>query len=41
MGGVIGVCRGHHSSLSDAIEVEVLGIVADENGNILNIAITH
>ncbi|MEZ5346349.1 MAG: hypothetical protein R2681_12435 [Pyrinomonadaceae bacterium] len=26
MGGVIGVCTGHHSSLSDAIEVEVLGI---------------
>ena len=26
MGGVIGVCKGHHSSLSDAIEVEVLGI---------------
>jgi hypothetical protein len=29
MGGVIGVCSGHHSSLSDAIEVEVLGIVTD------------
>ena len=29
MGGVIGVCLGHHSSLSDAIEVEVLGIAAD------------
>src|SRR5664279_3063836 len=27
MGGVIGVCKGHHSSLSDAIEVEVLGTV--------------
>ncbi len=26
MGGVIGVCLGHHSSLSDAIEVEVIGI---------------
>ena len=26
MGGVIGVCKGHHSSLSDAIEVEVLGV---------------
>ena len=26
MGGVIGICKGHHSSLSDAIEVEVLGI---------------
>lgn len=34
MGGVIGVCLGHHSSLSDAIEVEVLGIaVRDEGGN--------
>ncbi len=26
MGAVIGVCLGHHSSLSDAIEVEILGI---------------
>lgn len=34
MGGVIGICKGHHSSLSDAIEVEVLGIaVRDEGGN--------
>lgn len=38
MGGVIGVCKGHHSSLSDAIEVEVLGIACDENEQILNIA---
>ncbi len=30
MGGVIGVCKGHHSSLSDAIEVEVLGIAVSE-----------
>lgn len=30
MGGVIGVCLGHHSSLSDAIEVEVLGIAVSE-----------
>ncbi len=37
MGGLIGVCLGHHSSLSDAIEVEVLGIGADENGEVLNI----
>ena len=37
MGGVIGVCKGHHSSLSDAIEVEVLGIAAKENGDVLNI----
>ena len=32
MGGVIGVCKGHHSSLSDAIEVEVLGIAVDNKG---------
>ena len=38
MGGVIGICKGHHSSLSDAIEVEVLGIACDENEQILNIA---
>ncbi|MBK8811102.1 MAG: hypothetical protein IPN69_10275 [Acidobacteria bacterium] len=29
MGGVIGICSGHHSSLSDAIEVEVIGFVCD------------
>ena len=43
MGGVIGVCKGHHSSLSDAIEVEVLGIVQSpkskaQSPQILNIA---
>ncbi len=38
MGGVIGICKGHHSSLSDAIEVEVLGIACDENEFVLNIA---
>ena len=44
MGGLIGVCKGHHSSLSDAIEVEVLGIACDFGGSqletprILNIA---
>lgn len=43
MGGVIGVCSGHHSSLSDAIEVEVLGIVHSPMSNVqsqvvLNIA---
>jgi hypothetical protein len=32
MGGVIGVCSGHHSSLSDAIEVEVLGIAVQNLG---------
>lgn len=38
MGGVIGLCTGHHSSLSDAISVEVLGLMADEAGQIRNIA---
>jgi len=38
MGGVIGLCKGHHSSFSDAIEVEVVGIACDESGRILNIA---
>ena len=40
MGGVIGECSGHHSSLSDAIEVEVVGVVVDEIGLTLNIADT-
>ncbi len=38
MGGVIGYCTGHHSSLSDAISVEVLGLVSDEAGRVQNIA---
>jgi len=38
MGGVIGVCKGHHSSLTDAIEVEVLGVVCNSGEEILNIA---
>lgn len=38
MGGVVGYCTGHHSSLSDAIQVEVVGMVCDEDGDILNIA---
>lgn len=37
MGGVIGVCKGHHSSLSDAIEVEVLGVACDVQERVLNI----
>lgn len=37
MGGVIGKCTGHHSSLSDAIKLEVLGLGCDEEGNVLNI----
>lgn len=38
MGGVIGVCKGHHSSFSDAIEVEVVGTACDADETILNIA---
>lgn len=38
MGGVIGLCTGHHSSFSDAIAVEVIGMVCDAGGGILNIA---
>jgi hypothetical protein len=37
MGGVIGKCTGHHSSLSDAIEVEIIGLASGEHG-VLNIA---
>jgi hypothetical protein len=38
MGGVIGKCTGHHSSLSDAIQVEVIGLACDEAGRLMNIA---
>lgn len=38
MGGVIGRCTGHHSSLSDAIELEVIGLACDKDGQVLNIA---
>lgn len=38
MGGVIGYCTGHHSSLGDAIKVEVMGLVCNEEGRVLNIA---
>ncbi len=38
MGGVIGCCTGHHSSLSDAIRVEVIGCVYDEDVRVRNIA---
>lgn len=37
MGGVIGFCTGHHSSLSDAIRLEVVGLVGDDNGRVRNI----
>lgn len=38
MGGVIGCCTGHHSSLGDAIAVEVIGFACDDNERVLNIA---
>jgi hypothetical protein len=38
MGGVIGYCTGHHSSLSGAISVEVIGLVCNEDGRVRNIA---
>lgn len=38
LGGVIGECTGHHSSLSDAIKVEVLGVACDAQGRVRNIA---
>jgi len=38
MGGVIGCCTGHHSSLGDAIKLEVVGLVCDEASNVANIA---
>ncbi|MCA1817995.1 MAG: hypothetical protein LC746_16675 [Acidobacteria bacterium] len=37
MGGVVGLCTGHHSSLSEAIKVEVLGLVCGESGGARNI----
>ncbi|MEP6703630.1 MAG: hypothetical protein ABJB34_02380 [Acidobacteriota bacterium] len=38
MGGVMGECKGHHSSLSDAIELEVVGVACDELQMPMNIA---
>src|SRR5258705_5669005 len=38
MGGVIGCCTGHHSSLGDAIKVEEIGLVCDEEDSVQNIA---
>ncbi|HEX9918500.1 MAG TPA: hypothetical protein VGA87_04990, partial [Pyrinomonadaceae bacterium] len=37
MGGVIGLCTGHHSSLSDAIRLEVVGLVYEEGARVRNI----
>jgi hypothetical protein len=38
MGAVIGCCTGHHSSLGDAIRLEVIGFVSDHDGHIRNIS---
>ena len=38
LGGVIGSCTGHHSSLNDAIKVEVIGLACDDRGVVRNIA---
>lgn len=37
MGGVIGKCTGHHSSLSDAIKVQVIGLATDDTARVRNI----
>jgi hypothetical protein len=37
MGGVVGLCTGHHSSLSDAIRLEVIGLVYEEGARVRNI----
>jgi len=38
LGGVIGSCSGHHSSLNDAIKVEVIGLAQNGSASIQNIA---
>ena len=38
LGGVIGKCSGHHSSLNDAIQVEVIGLATNGGNALLNIA---
>src|SRR5213080_2517081 len=38
LGGVIGRCSGHHSSLNDAIKVEVIGLACNGAGAVRNIA---
>jgi hypothetical protein len=38
LGGVIGRCSGHHSSLDDAIKVEVIGLATNGGTSIQNIA---
>src|SRR6185503_3008907 len=38
VGGVIVLYTGHHSSLGDAFKLDVIGLVCDEDGRVLNIA---
>jgi hypothetical protein len=38
LGGVIGSCSGHHSSLNDAIKVEVIGLAQNGGDAVQNIA---
>jgi hypothetical protein len=38
LGGVIGSCSGHHSSLNDAIKVEVVGLATNGGQSVQNIA---
>ena len=38
LGGVIGSCSGHHSSLNDAIKVEVIGLAQNGSESVQNIA---
>src|SRR6476469_9232666 len=37
MGGVMGLCSGHHSSFSDAIELEVIGLACTSDRRVINI----
>jgi hypothetical protein len=37
LGGVIGSCSGHHSSLNDAIKIEVIGLACTDRGIVRNI----
>ncbi len=38
LGGIIGKCSGHHSSLNDAIQVEVIGLATNGGDRLINIA---
>lgn len=38
LGGVIGSCSGHHSSLNDAIKVEVIGLTTSNGESVQNIS---